>query len=476
VATNDEDAIVQALKRIGILAALLGAGCASGPVRPFPEGLEIPEKAETPARSDPHPLPATPLSLGQAVALAFERNPDLRVAAERVAVAQAHVEEAMAMFYPRVGARLSYGRTDDPAQAFGMIVSQRRFAPSLDINSPGATQNWRPEIVATLSLFRGFRDSNALEASRKAAEIAALERSAIRNALAQAVTDTFFVHLAARQEAQAAAASVKAVESELVEARKRFEAGALLKSDVLSLEVRLASSRDTQVRSTIAVEHVRTCLRVLLGLGTGESAELSTDVPPEERSLPRDPKEAMERAAASRPEPEAAARLVALRTNEKSAEQGAWFPSVDVFASYGLDAPDLAFSSKQDNWAFGFSVDVPIFDGFRTRARVAAAERHIEEARAIEVKVRLAIEQEVRTAILHRDEALDRVSVAETAVPAAEEALRLVREQYQAGTVTVTRYLEAEAALAEARSRHIAARTDVRRAGAELRKAIGDWK
>jgi outer membrane protein TolC len=66
--------------------------------------------------------------------------------------------------------------------------------------------------------------------------------------------------------------------------------------------------------------------------------------------------------------------------------------------------------------------------------------------------------------------------VTEKAVAAAEEALRLVREQYQAGTATVTRYLEAEAALADARSRAISSRTDVRRSGAELRKAIGGWK
>jgi outer membrane protein TolC len=61
-------------------------------------------------------------------------------------------------------------------------------------------------------------------------------------------------------------------------------------------------------------------------------------------------------------------------------------------------------------------------------------------------------------------------------VTAAEEALRLVREQYQAGSATVTRYLEAEAALADARSRSISAWTDARRAEGALRKAIGGWK
>jgi outer membrane protein TolC len=40
----------------------------------------------------------------------------------------------------------------------------------------------------------------------------------------------------------------------------------------------------------------------------------------------------------------------------------------------------------------------------------------------------------------------------------------------------VTRYLEAEAALADARSRSISAWTDARRAEAAIRKAIGGWK
>ena len=117
-----------------------------------------------------------------------------------------------------------------------------------------------------------------------------------------------------------------------------------------------------------------------------------------------------------------------------------------------------------------------IFNGFRTRARTGAAERRLAEARALEDKARLAVEQEVRIALLHREEARERLQVAGRATEAAEEALRLVREQYQAGTATVTRYLEAEAARVDAESRAISARTDLRRAEGALRRAIGGWK
>jgi TolC family type I secretion outer membrane protein len=416
------------------------------------------------------------LTLEEAILLALDRNPDLWAAADRIGIAEAHVSEASSAFYPQIGARLGYARTDNPAQAFAMIVAQRRFSPATDINNPGATQNWRPEIVATWSIFRGFQDANGIEAARKASELAAFEKSALRNALGQAVTDTYFVHLAAKQQVEVATTSVKAVESELVEARKRFQAGALLKSDVLSLEVRLAAAKDEEVRARNGVEHSRTSLRVLLALSPEETVELSTELPPEDATLPKDEKHAIQRAWENRPELQAAARLVDLRKHELASEGGGWLPTVDAFGSFGQDAPDLELAARQDNWTFGFSIDLPLFSGFRTRARVSAAERRVDEARALEQRAKLAVEQEVRTALLHRGEALERVSVTEKATEAAEEALRLVREQYQAGTATVTRYLEAEAALIDARSRSIAGRTDVRRAEAELKKAIGGWK
>lgn len=460
---------------VAFLAAL-GAGCGAAPPQALPAGFErgpVPGAPEVPSSK---PLPSDPLTLAQAIALALERNPDLRAAAERMGIASAGVTEAASAFYPQVHARLSFARTDNPAQAFGMIVAQRRFSPTLDINSPGATQNWRPELVATYSLFRGFQDASGVDAAKKGAEIAGFERSALRGALAQAVTEAYVVHLAAREQVGVAQASVKAIEGELADSRRRFDAGALLKSDVLSLEVRLAAARDGELRATNGVELARVSLRVLLALGPEDQVEFSTELPSEDHTLPTVRAAAVGRALDLRPELRAARRFVDLRKAELSAENGGWYPSLEAYGAYGQDAPDLVLSGHQDNWSFGLALDLPLFSGFRTRARVTAAERRVDEARAMEEKTRLLIEQEVRTALLHREEAAARVGVSEKAVAAAEEALRLVREQYQAGAAAITRFLEAEAALADARSRVIGSRLDVRRAEAELRKAIGEGK
>jgi outer membrane protein len=87
----------------------------------------------------------------------------------------------------------------------------------------------------------------------------------------------------------------------------------------------------------------------------------------------------------------------------------------------------------------------------------------------------LQIENAVKSAQLRLQEALNRADVAAVSVQAAEEALRLVNEQRQAGVVTVTRYIEAEVARDKAHTRQISARFDALRAEAELKQATGGF-
>ena len=72
-------------------------------------------------------------------------------------------------------------------------------------------------------------------------------------------------------------------------------------------------------------------------------------------------------------------------------------------------------------------------------------------------------------------EALNRAEVAALAVESAEEALRLVKAEREAGVVTVTRYIEAEVARDKAHTRQISARFDALRAEAELKQATGGF-
>ncbi len=116
-------------------------------------------------------------------------------------------------------------------------------------------------------------------------------------------------------------------------------------------------------------------------------------------------------------------------------------------------------------------IELDIFSGFSTKENLKKAEQQLAIAQKTARKVQLDIENTVKTAYLKKQEALARVDVTSSSVEAAEEALRLVREQRKAGTVTVTRYLEAEVARDKAHAGYIAARFDALRAQAQLNQA-----
>lgn len=417
-------------------------------------------------------------TLQQAIDYALENNPEIGIMQARIEQADAQLGEALASFYPQVKASLSYQHSDNPAQAFSMIIAQRRldFAKGDDyFNHPGGVDNYRPQVTATYSLFRGGQDYYLSQAAELGVETSELEKTATRHHLINNVTAAFYGYLAAKDAHQLSVRSIEAVQSELDQSRIRFEAGTLLKSDVLSLEVQLAEAKDAQIQAANAIELAKAMLKTLLGLSAEQDFAVSEALG---QTLPESPVEfdaLLNQALVQHPELRAAEKRVAIAEQQLSAAEAAHLPKADAFVSYGSDSKNLAYSASRDNVSAGVMVEVDVFSGFATQEKIKKAEHELTAAREVARKMRLQVENQVKTARLRLLEALSREQVTSVAVRAAEEALRLVNEQRDAGVVTVTRYIEAEVARDKAKTRDISARYDAMRAEAELKLATGFW-
>ncbi|MGR9044425.1 MAG: TolC family protein [Gammaproteobacteria bacterium] len=418
-------------------------------------------------------------TLKQAVSQALSSNPDLQIMHERIGQAEAKLGEALSSFYPQIQVRMGYEHTDNPSRAFGMIIAQRRlqFGGSTDFNHPGGTDNYRPEVMASYSLFRGGQDYQTSQAAELGVETAQLQESAMRNQLIQAVTSAFYGLLAAKEAHKIAVRSMAAVESELKQSRIRYQAGTVLKSDVLSLEVQRAEVQDREIQRANAIELAQTGLKTLLVLDAHEPFEIAggADSIQAPASYPAFD-DLLEQALSQRPEITAARKQVEIADRLLIAAKGAHLPRAAAYVSYGSDSKNLNFSTNRDNVTAGVTVEMDIFSGFSTHQRVNKAERELAEAKQRQIQTRLNIENEVRRAHLKLHEAQARLTVTQASIAAAEEALRLVNQQRKAGVVTVTRYIEAEVARDKAHSRDIAARFDALRAEADLKKALGIWR
>ncbi len=420
------------------------------------------------------------ISLADAIDLAFAHNPDLAAASARIGQAEARVAEVAAGFYPQLTARAGYDYTSNPALAFSYIVAQRRFNANMadfnnQINNPGWVSNFRPELIGTINLYRGGQDNYLQKAAELGVKATELEHSALRNRLASAVTSAYYAVLSAPKQEQVAQRSVRTVEKEVELTRARMEEGAALRGDVLSLEVRSRAARESELQAKNNINLSRSALKTLIGEAKSELPELrETELP---IPVMKDNLLALfDQAFSQRPEMQAAEHQVQIRQHELDAANGAIMPRVNAYAAYGANSQTPNPSGYKDNASIGINAEMDLFAGGAINARISGAERRRVEAEAVQEKTRLEIENEVRQAHSTLEQALERVKVAEAGVSSAEEALRLVNEQYHGGTATVSRYLEAETDRASANLRSIVARFEAQVAEAQLMQAVGHWR
>jgi len=419
---------------------------------------------------------APPLTLPQAIDYALANNPELQIMQARIELAQDQLGLAMANYYPQIKAGIAYQHSNNPAEAFAMIIAQRRlnFAGT-DFNHPGGVDNFREQISATYSIYRGGQDSHQAQAAELGVAASELDQAAVRNRLVSHITSAYYAQLAATDAQQISERSVTAVQSELTQSQTRFTAGTVLKSDVLSLQVQLAEAKEAQIQAANAIEMANAMLKILLGMSANELLAIKETLA---QVLPKNPPKfdtLLTQALAQHPELQAAAKRVAMAEQQLAAAKGAYLPRADAYASYGFNNRSPDFDTDRDNVSVGVQVEVDVFNGFATQAKVKKAGHELTAAQEALRQQRLQIENAVKSAQLRLQEALNRADVAAVSVQAAEEALRLVNEQRQAGVVTVTRYIEAEVARDRAHTRQISARFDALRAEAELKQATGGF-
>lgn len=405
---------------------------------------------------------AEPWTLEHALAYALAHNPDAQLARQRVAAAQAGLEQANAAFWPRVQLQSSYTRTDNPMMVFGSVLNQRAYSSSLNFNDVPDVDNLNARGVVTMPLYAGGKNKAGREAAKANTEAARQENEAVRNALGFEVSRAFYSVLKTRLFIRAAEAAVSAFESNLNIGRKRLESGTLLKTDVLDLQVRLGQAREDLLRARNANALAGRALRNLLGIEQGEF-EVADSAPtlsaPESGDFSR------------------RAELSAARQREHAAQEqargskGGYLPRVNAFGSLDYDY-GWKYENGGGSYTAGALVQWDLWDGKLTRAKVREANANLESAREEQRKIRLALDLEVEQARLDLKTANERLSVTAQVVAQAAESASLTRARFEQGAALSTQLIDSETALVAARVRRAEAESDQRIAVAALRKAL----
>jgi NodT family efflux transporter outer membrane factor (OMF) lipoprotein len=176
-----------------------------------------------------------------------------------------------------------------------------------------------------------------------------------------------------------------------------------------------------------------------------------------------------------RPDIAATQQRVAAAAESVGVARTAFFPSLTIGASGGVQGSELARLVSLPNlfWAVGSSLAVDVLDGGRRKAQVAQAQAALDESgQRYRSTVLAAIQQvEDQLALLtHYGAAAESEQMA---AAAAQRAVELASRRYEQGAGTYLEVVTAQAASLDAQRSTTDLRTRHRRAAVQLARALG---
>ncbi len=412
------------------------------------------------------------LTLKLALEMALKNNPDSQVAEARIRQSEAMLKKACAPFMPMVNVYTEYTRGDFPSGFLFKTIDQRLFVNGTNFNDPGIIENFETGISAQISLFDGGRHILGKNMAKEDLALNTQERLAVRNSVAAQLINAWYDTLSASEYVKIAEESVTTVKSQLDIMTVRFKGGSALKSDILSLNVRLAQAEEDLLKSRNRHKLAGAALATILGFPPDRDVSIDP-APFTLAGIPENYERGMEQAMIRRPELAKIKSMVRKTRMAMDMAKSAYLPTAGLMGKYYVDDPSMDYDTDRDNWAVGVMVNWNIFSGFSDQAGTAAADAGLREVLSSDRKALLNISFDVKNAYLRKDESLARMDVSRRSILMAEENLALVKKQYEGGSATITRYLESELDRNSAKIRATSAFYDHEKAVADIARAIG---
>jgi outer membrane protein TolC len=444
-----------AIRRISMLL-LCGLCCTTSPLG---------------ASDAPPPQINHPLSLAEVLDLAILNNPEIQKSRKDLEATEGVVLQTRAIAWPKLQVTGNYAAKEPSAvDKPGILIPGFTF---------GTDQSWQSQVRVVQSIYEGGRVLSGVRAAKLMRERSALTHQTV---LAKAVLDVELAYdsvLLADQQIRVQEAAVMLLERELLNTRQRLEAGTVPRFNVLRAEVELANARPRLIKARNSLRTSKNNLANLIGIKvphtSGDDIPLSLSGTLSTEPLSLDLPSALDQALTCRPELGALQKAGALlKENLKSARAGSR-PSLQAFGGYGAQSsifsPDL--DREAHGWMAGVQLTWDVFDGWRTKGRVAEAAANAGRNDVEQETTARQIELEVRIAYSNFGEAREVLESQKKVIEAGEEAVRLATARNEAGTGTQLDLLGAQTALTEARTTQIQAMHDYAAARARLRRAVG---
>ena len=427
--------------KLALLGALAGAFLPLAPARTWAEATSLSQGELR-------------LSVREAVLMALEHNPSLKVQRLNPALLRTSEQEEQAAFLPRLSAELSVSRSlsgtvgDSPEGRLSAGLSE--LLPSgteVEASVSGGSGNQQSaglDLKLTQSLLQGAGATFNLarvNQARLEAFGSRYELKGFAESLVAEVETAYWEHYLARTQVEIYRDSLRLAERQLQETLERIQVGKLSQSEKAASAVEVASRRG----ALLAAENRREASRLkLLSLilpqgGPWEASVELLDRPPEAQEKLEEVGPHVEMGLRFRPDLNQARLSLQRGELELARTRNGLLPKLDLFISLGKTAYADSFSEafrqlleEPYGWSAGLSFEYPLggraAEAKHERARLSQS--GLEEGMQ---NLKRLIERDVRTAHLELSRAAEQTRSDTMIRLLQEEKLQAESEKFRSG-------------------------------------------
>ena len=366
-------------------------------------------------------------------------NQNLKAAAAALRQAEEIVAEARAGYFPTgtVGFQAQRSRSGGSASSgtgsSSFVVGSGGHIGSFFSDNVAAS--WTPDLWGQV---RRMVEANVATTQASAADLANVRLSA------QGTLAGDYLQLRIADELKRLLdLSAKDFAESLRITQNQYAAGTASQSDVSQAEAQLQSTQAQAIATGVTRAQFEHAIAVLIGVPPAELTIAPTGFVDEVPEIPPAlPSALLER----RPDIAAAERTMASANAEIGVEVAAFYPTITLSADAGTSAASLnkLIGETGEFWSFGANLAQTVIDAGLRNARVQQAVAVFDQDLADYRQTVLTAFQQVEDQLAALRILAEEATVQDAAVVSSREAVRVLNNQYLAGTVAYTSVIVAE--------------------------------
>lgn len=379
-------------------------------------------------------------TLKECVNHALENNITIKQNKLNIDIAEKDVDISKGNFLPDLNGSSNAGFNSGLSpDRTGVLQNTQNARTSFDLSSRG-------------SIFNGFRNLNTKKQALLGVERSKLDLKVIENDISLNVVNTYLNVLFAKENLEVAITQAEISKKQIDRAKAQFEAGAIPKGDLLNVQSTAANDSQNVITQENTLNLALLRLSQFLQVPSKAFDVQKIDILSPAVSLIYDNANLVyQKALSNRPEIKKAKLDTENAKLSIDLEKGAYLPTLNYSLGMGSSfvhqfnnlRPGLSntYFFKQVlkdriNYSLGLSLNIPIFNRFQTKNRVAKSVINKEQTTyALESK-KLQLQQEIEKSFLDAKAAAKAFEAAEVSLNAQKEAFKNAQVSYDYGSMT----------------------------------------